>query len=155
MMTFSFAEILRSVFYAIIYGCIFEFCVLVIKLIKGVIEVAGESFQSIIHFKKLMPLPSFSEIKTTDNLGPFLSAALILSFSLGFSLLSYIALDGEIRIYLLLISFASFYLSKFVFFVFLNKLLIRIFRFIFIIFSLAIRLIILPFKTMFSSCKGK
>ena len=44
--------------------------------------------------------------------GAFVTAVSIIFFSFGFMLLSYVALDGELRMYMLLFSLSSFFLSK-------------------------------------------
>ncbi len=152
MMTFTSQEILLSVLYAIIYGCFFALLLSALLLIKGVIKGGRESLISVIRFDKIFPLPSFSQIQASENPGAFLSAASIILFAVGFSLLSYFSLDGEIRLYMLILSFASFYLSKFVILGIFKKIFTRLIRLIFIALSFVLRIFILPLRDIVSAC---
>ena len=107
MIYFSFRSIILSIIYALIYGAIFGFVINFIKQIplmlkyivsipKALIIYTGP-LNSVTYVKKYKKKPN-----VISRLYVFFS---IIIFSLGFLFLSYYAIDGELRLYLLLFSF--------------------------------------------------
>ena len=149
MITFTQREILFSVICAFFYGSIFA-------SIKAVID------SSILYSKKFFDslkrtfeydktFHSFKILRSTDNRssGPILTFAYILIFFMGYLLLSYLVCDGIIRIYVLLICFASFYLLKNALFRVFEVLFLFVFNFLLGILCVFLRLVAFPFKKVF------
>lgn len=150
MITSDIKEILFSVLYALIFGSGFAVFYSFIILLKTVVVSLPKAVVDCIKFEKITPLPSFDYIFYRQSGGAFIIVCSVLIYGLGFSLLSYITLDGQIRIYMLILSFASFYLSKFAFYEICIKLLLHLYRLILILVSFFFRLILLPFKKIAS-----
>ena len=107
MIGFSMYELLLGAFNSLIYG----FCFGVILLFFDVI--CKQSSKFIIHLRNAFKFKkgetgTRKPSKSIDNKNSSLVAFLkVISFSLGFLLLSYYSLDGEIRLYMLLLSLFS------------------------------------------------
>lgn len=148
MISFSLGEILGSVIYALAYGVVFSVAFSLCRLIRGILFALPEITIESIKYKKIFPLPNFKQYIDPKIIGPLFGFVWIIIFTLGFILISYFSLDGVIRIYMLLIAFASFYLSNFLFCDILNKILLFILNLILQLFCLILRVIILPFKKL-------
>ena len=146
MIDFDLNITLTSILFAIIFGVLYAILYSVVYLLKSTFGCIPSIIREIVSLKKILPLPRFEYLSTEGRLGGFLTSLSIILFGLGFSILSYVSLDGQIRIYMLFFSFASFYLSK--------KAFLNIFiRFFFLLlrcflkaFSFIFRAIILPIK---------
>lgn len=107
MIGFSMYELLLGALNSLIYG----FCFSVISLFFDVIYKQSSKF--IIHLSNAFKFKkgetgTRKPSKSIDNKNSSLVAFLkVISFSLGFLLLSYYSLDGEIRLYMLLLSLFS------------------------------------------------
>lgn len=155
MIYFSFREILLSVGYAALYGVITALIFVSFLSLKGLLSDLRAYSREIISYERV-----FSSIKAKRSEGEVeLSAAAtffaIIFFFLGFILLSYHALDGEIRIYMLIVVFASFYLSKIAFLSVFQKVIIRFFRFVLYVLIVILRLVIMPFRSFYPKIKEK
>lgn len=153
MMTFSAGEIFSSVVYALIYGIAFAMMLSVIKAIKEGIYASLEYLKNISKNDRIFSLPSLKRVNFMHRTGAVAHALSILLFAVGFSLLSYLSLDGQIRLYMLILSFASFYLSKIVFFDFLNKAIGFILSSAFFLLCPLVRMLIYPVKLLVRSAK--
>ena len=110
MIVFSFTEILISLLYAVIFGLCFSIFYGVISVLYISLKSMQKLIYQIVFFDKILPSPSIKkEIKQGEK-GPFFAFLSVLAFFLGFMLTSYFALDGDIRLYMLLLSSASFYI---------------------------------------------
>ena len=131
MIGFSGREILLSILYAAIYGAIF--CV-VIELVKTFIRVC-----------KAMPKILCSDFKNIkyymlkEAEGDVFAFLCVFSFFLGYLLLSYFSLDGQLRLYMLIISSAVYFLSKMTFLKPLKSAISVVFAWIFFLFCFPIR----------------
>ena len=108
MISYSNEEILHSIIYALLYGLAFSF-------FNFCFDIANTFFLSIFYRVKIVRKEDNNDIvlaKNRTGLGGFLVFMKIFLFSLGFMVLSYVALDGVVRIYMLVLCFASFYLAK-------------------------------------------
>ena len=143
MMGFDSGEIARSLLWAIIYGAGYSFVLYLLSMLFGLLGSVRDASIKIIRFEKLFPLPSFSEFKISCHSSWGFTVFSVFLFATGFSLLSYLSLDGEIRIYMLILSFASFYLSKIAFSVIFSHLFAIAFRFFLVLISLPVRIILL------------
>ena len=111
MIGFTLDEIIGSVFYAICYGFIFSLVEFLLTLSYKIFTKVA--YQLTEKFKKGDNTRKKTESihKKADKLLPLK----IFLFGIGFCLLSYIALDGEVRIYMLILSSASLFISKLAF----------------------------------------
>ena len=69
----------------------------------------------------------------------------IIFFGIGFILLSYAFLDGEVRGYMAIIVFASFYLSKMTFLCVFEKILVKLFSLLLIFIKNLGKILSIPF----------
>ena len=113
MNVLSFMKVLESVVSAFVYGIVFSFLRSFAGIIFLVIKILYT--HSISSHKK-----SLNHQKTT-SFGIFISVVL---FGLGFSIISYVFVDGCIRMYLLLFSLLGMYLSNITIVRFLNNIVL-------------------------------
>ena len=146
MIDFDLKITLTSILFAVIFGVLYAVLYSVVYLLKSTFGCIPSIIRDIVSFDKILPLPRFEYLSTEGRLGGFLTSLLIILFGLGFSILSYISLDGQIRIYMLFFSFASFYLSKKVFFNIFIRFFFLLLSCFLILFSIILRVIILPIK---------
>ena len=152
MMGHSLWRIVASVLSAASFGAIFS-CVLAVA--SSALEVGKRALvllKEIVRFEHILPLPSFRKYIFEENdrkdMPVWLSISAIPLFAIGFSLLSYLTLDGQLRIYMLLISSAALYLSNIVFSNFFHRLFLLICTVFFAVISLPIRCLIAPFRAL-------
>ena len=146
MIYFSFFEIINSVIMAVAYGLFFPFIPSLLLLVEAFTSSCFDILRSIGQGKKNRYK---FKLKKEHPKKTFVVLNIVLFF-LGFILLSYIALDGVIRIYLLIIVFASFYLSKIHIFCYFEKLLEAFVTFIIHVFSAFFEVISYPPRKVFS-----
>ena len=149
MIAFTYGEIVSSILLAILYGCLYAVLFSLVCLIVNMVLSLPKIIRDTLSFDKILPPPSFKNLKTDNSCGGFLSFICVILFTIGFLLLSYLALDGVIRIYMLILSFASFYLSKITFTEFLSRLFMAAFRRILSLLSIVVRVVIWPLKRLF------
>lgn len=148
MITFSIREIIFSALSAVIFGVVFSAFVCTLDMLIGVASSLPEFLIASVRFDKVFPPARLSVSARKRSVGPIYLFFCILIFALGFSLLSYISLDGEIRIYMLILSFASFYLSKISFCNFLTRAILWLFDGAISLVTLALRCLVLPIKLL-------
>lgn len=140
-MDFSFSEILRSVLMSLCFGVGYALAFSLLSCLLGVIKPGRAFFTRIIDFENIFPLPTFRDLKITPYRGAVFSFLSVLLFAITYSLLSYLALDGEIRLYTLFFYFASFYLSRIAFFGIFIKAFELIIRALMLLISLFVRIL--------------
>ncbi len=148
MIGFGREEIIMSVLYALVFGA--GLC-MVRTMINTVFEIFPLLRQMIIcavKFDKILDFPKINLHHTSKN-RPVWDFFAVILFSLSFMLLSYYSLDGQIRLYMIFCVFAAFYLSKIAFFGFLESLFSKILCLIFSLLSVLLRILILPFTSIF------
>ena len=146
-MTFSTEELFTSVIFALAYGAIFAIAFSFIVVVKESLSVMIDMLKSALRYEKILPLPRFNNVKNDFKPGAFISVIAVFMFAVGFSLLSYMALDGQLRLYMLILSFALFYLSKNAFYDIFSRVTLFGLKLFFIIFAFALRVVIwLPKK---------
>lgn len=153
MITFSIRELLSSALFAVIFGVGFSAFVCTLDILIGAASTLPEFLIASVRFDKVFPPARLSVSARNRGGGPIYIFLCILIFALGFSLLSYISLDGEIRIYMLILAFASFYLSKIAFCDFLTKAFLWLFNSVLSLTSVALRCAILPIKLIIKFVK--
>ena len=153
MITFTYAEIALSVIYAMLFGCVFAGVLSIICLLCDLVLKIPKMMKDIIVFEKILPAPSFDFLKSRRKDGGFIAFFSVILFTLGFLLLSYYTLDGIIRIYMLILSFAAFYLAKMTFLNVFERLLLFILTWVLKPFAVSVRLIIYPLKRFISWLK--
>lgn len=121
MIGFSLKEILSSVLFAIAFGSGYSVLYLLLLSLRILPLEIGRVFLKIRGSDSILPPPKvIIKIKEEFTGRIFLFASVIL-FSVCFLLLSYVSLDGQIRLYMLIFYSASFFLSKFAFCSILEK----------------------------------
>ena len=153
MMSFSAEEIFLSVILFLAYGAAFAvlFCLMI--LAKGLVSLIIERAREILGSERLFSLPKYKYIRIQHNMGVTLTVMCVFLFTVGFCLASYLALDGELRLYGFILAFAAFYLSKFAFYGIFEKAFTIAFDFMFIGLLLFLQIIITPFKLLVSRIK--
>lgn len=144
MITFGLVEILRSVLMALCFGIGYAIVISFSSCILGAGKMIRSGFCRIVRFDEKFSLSEFADLKILRNNGATFTFLSVLTFAVLFVLLSYISLDGEIRIYMLVLFFASFYLSNFVFWKISKMIFELILRGLFVLFSIFVRILICP-----------
>ncbi len=108
MIGFTMKEILASVIYALSYGCLFALSEVTVGGVARLVSVIKAFLRNRLHKSKKTIEKKVSVKKTTGIVLP----VKIFLFGIGFILLSYFALDGEVRLYMLAISSAAAFLPK-------------------------------------------
>lgn len=142
MMTFTTEEIFSSVIFALAYGAIFAIFLSFTVILKQSIALMLDMLKTTPDFEKILPLPSFGKIKISYKSGVFISVVSIFVFAVGFSLLSYLSLDGQLRLYMFILSFASFYLSKTAFLGIFSRAILFVVKVLLFLLVLAIRILL-------------
>ena len=153
MMGFSGREILLSVLYAFLFGLgyslMYQLILISLEAVKSLPRLARE----ILGSEKIFPSPSIKKEIKDRKFGAVFAFFSVFLFFVGFLLLSYLALDGQLRLYMLVISSASFYVFNSAFFVVLSNIFILLFDCLIFVFSTAFRIIILPLKRLVLAVK--
>ena len=139
MMTFSTEEIFSSVIFALAYGAIFAIILSFVVVLKESLVAILDMLKTTLSYEKIFPLPSFSGVKISYKSSAFISVIAVFLFAVGFSLLSYMSLDGQLRLYMLILSFASLYLSKIAIFDIFSRVILLALKAFFIIIALIVR----------------
>ena len=155
MIAFTTEEILLSIIYSIgfgvIFSCLYSASLALISLLKSGSKIFAFFMTSASPFDGFKEKWSFR----TYSPGPVHSFLSVILFAIGFSITSYISLDGEIRLYTLIVSFASFYLSNSAFSIILNRVFLKISSLVFALFSCFLRLILSPFYMLVHAMKKR
>ena len=141
-MTFTTEEIFSSVIFALAYGVIFAIFRSVVVALKQSVSLMLDMLKTTLDFEKIFPLPSFGKMKINHKSNTFISVVSIFLFAVGFSLVSYLSLDGQIRLYMLVLSFASFYLSKTTFLVIFSRVILSVVKALFILLAPVLRIVV-------------
>lgn len=144
MIGFDSREIILSVIYATAGGVIFSILYSALHVLRCVLINLKADLKRPLMSERLLSRFSFKNIKIEEINTPLTLIFSILLFAILFMIISYITLDGEIRLYMLVLLFASFYMSKFAIFSFLCKPIV-------IIFTALLSVAFLPFKLIYSS----
>ncbi len=155
MMYFSIAEIFLSLLYASIFGGGFFLFYIVVKVLKR--EVKKISFLPglLIRYDKILEKPTINRGRINYSFDSMISAILAIIYSLGFLLLSYYALDGCLRIYLLFVSLAAFLIPKKLLTERLLWLTEKLFDSVFYLVTILLRIAIFPFLRLVLRFKAK
>lgn len=115
MIYFTYTEIILSLIYAVLYGvlfgCSYQLIRSVVPLVKMVLEIPRESLAygtSIFRKRKRINFEAKTKNKLVGSVSVF---SAIIAFSIGYILLCYYTLDGQLRLYLLVFSFIGIKLS--------------------------------------------
>lgn len=117
MIFFTTEEFFYSVIYAVGFGIAFSAVSSFVSIIISLFRILPSFFSEILNYSCFFDLvkigaSTLNNRKKKSATSVFLK---VFAFSLLFVLLSYVALDGVIRAYLLVVFFASFYVSNFAF----------------------------------------
>ena len=155
MINYTFTKIFHSLISALIYGGIFPFfCTMcrITRLYFGmIISAIYDAFFCRGRFFSKPDLYKFNKQRRSSRFLSELSAFfLVVLFFIGIIFLSYLTLDGDIRVYLVIIAFFAFLLSEKLLSRFLIKILCVGFEMFLYVFTVILRIIILPFKIILS-----
>ena len=144
MIIFSSREIAFSVLCALVYGCCFSVFSSLISVILGLFERIKKMPLDLIKYEKITSFDT--PIRGNDSRKAKLGEKIfnLFLFTVGFILLSYLCLDGILRVYMLFICSASFYLSKIAFSDFLSRALILLFDVLYRAFTIIFRVFFYP-----------
>ena len=155
MIAFTTEEILLSIIYSIGFGvmfsCLYSASLGLISLLKSGSKIFAFFMVSASPFDGFKQKWGFR----TYSPGPVHSFLSIILFAIGYSITSYVSLDGEIRLYTLIVSFASFYLSNSAFSIILNKIFLKFLSLILALFSCSVRLILSPLCMLINAAKKR
>ena len=125
MIVFDFSKVITSSFSALLYGAIFAFLYVFALLISSIIRLLFALILSPgIYEDTTKKDELFSKIKSPTL---FIKMSAIFIFGIGFTLLSYLTLDGMIRFYMIALSVSAFLLAKQFFFQNASSFLLSIF----------------------------
>ena len=100
MMGFSGREILLSVLYAFLFGLgyslLYQLILISLEAVKSLPRLARE----ILGSEKIFPSPSIKKELKDRKFGAVFAFFSVFLFFVGFLLLSYLALDGQLRLYI-------------------------------------------------------
>ena len=150
MIGFSEQELIISALYAVIYGILFSFAYRLFSILIHVIKEAPRLCSEVVFANKIFPAVKINSRLGNGKNGPISAFFSTVLYFIGFLLLSYFCLDGQLRVYMLVISSASLYVFNFAFFVILSRIAIILTDGILFLVSTAVRLVILPFKFIFT-----
>lgn len=154
MIGFTSGEILISALCALAFGIVYSVIHQLALILSRVFKSLPDIIREIMQAEKLLPPPSVKErVKEEKEEGVFAFFSVI-GFAIGFLLLSYYALDGQLRLYMLIISSASLYFANSTFFVFLRGLSTLLLDFFLFVLSTLLRLLIIPIKRLFKNRKA-
>ena len=155
MMHFSMTEVLWSLIYALIFGgCFFLFYIAAVVL-KSECKRITTLPRLIIKYDKIFEKQAINKSRTDCSLGAVTKASLVILYSLGFVLLSYYALDGCVRMYLLFLSITTFLFLKIVLEDIILRFIKSVFDSVFYLILILFRIAVFPFLRIFLNFKAR
>ena len=148
MISFSTAEILLSVLYAIGYGILFSTLNSLALTLKGLSSTIPGLVCATVRYDRILSSVGARDTMTSKETGPVHKFLSITLFTLGLVIVSFLSLDGLVRGYMLIISFAAFYLSNITICAFLRGLFGRIISLLLDVICVLCRLILLPLRVL-------
>ena len=148
MIAFTTSEILLSLAYSAIYGAGFFvfFCLLNVFLSEARrIKIYAKG---VISYDKILQNTAKKQGRSGYSRGSALEFWLVIFFFVGFIFLSYFALDGCFRMYMLWVSGGAFLACYGMLFSRLFALLSEVVEIVFFMLMLALRLLIFPFRCL-------
>ena len=155
MIEFGMRDIAISVVSAAVYGMACNLFLLFCYVIFGQFSVFATIFKNAVRFEGSIwsvKHIDFSLKRSEDEKEYVRAPKIILKmflFTLGFYILSYAFLDGEIRIYMLLVSVISLFSTKNLFYSFLLGIIDRIFMVVCRILTVTLRIIFFPLRIFY------
>ncbi len=155
MMHFTSGEILISLLYAVVFGIGFfvfytSACIFKYELVR-LIGVLPSTFR----YDKILEKPTKIQGRCEKQQGVIFAFMSVIIFAIGFILLSYYALDGCIRVYLLLFALSSFFIPKVLFYEKIALIFEWIFEALFYALIIVFRIAAWPFLRLFLYLKSK
>ena len=154
-MHFSIGEIFISIICSLIYGALFFVFYTATVIIKVQLEDAKAIIKIAFVYDKIFKKPTINIGRSEKSCGNLLSFLLVSLFSVGFILLSYYALDGCVRIYVLLLSLFSFFALKWLLFEKTVSLFEHITYWILCVFVILLRMFTFPILRFLRYLKKK
>ena len=143
MIYFTSGEILDSVILFLFYGCIFSLGLSLLKIILSSLDILTKGL-----FRAVLRPPSESlnlKVRVLPLSGGQIFFS-ILIFTLGYILASYYALDASFRVYTLLLSLLSFYLTERLLSGRITLLFMKLLCCVFSLFFTILSLLLTPFR---------
>lgn len=152
-MSFSWAEILRGMISAAVYGGFFALLISFAKTCIAIAEDALSGLKSVFVYSGKLFLVEADFRPHSESGSPLdgeiLRAFLVILYTVGFCVASYVGIDGEVRMYTLLISLCAFYLTKSIVGLTFERLISVLFRIFLRITIPALRLVFYPARRIF------
>ncbi len=155
MIHFSTGEMLFSLLYAIAFGVGFFLLFAAVSVLKKQIKRIAALPILLVRYDKILEKPTKNKSRNADEAGAAMTFIFVILFALGFILLSYYALDGCVRIYILLLALVGFILPKGLLYERLFLIFDRIFDLVFYVVTVALRVTVFPFLRLFLHFKTK
>ena len=157
-MSFAWSEIVTGMVSAAIYGSLFAFVVCFVRTCIAMADDILKGIRAVFLYKgNAFDVSEFTSAarvhKTVD--GEIIRAFWVILYTLGFFVASYIGFDGEIRLYMLLISICSFYIIKTLVGITIEKLIFVIIRLVLRLFVPLTRILFYPLRAIFLFAAGK
>ena len=150
MIGYTSSELLLSVLHAMIYGAIFSVIYQLALLIYG-LSLRG----ALVVYDKFFSLPRLRGKLSLTDFGGIFAFFSLLGYFIGFLLLSYYSLDGQLRLYMLAVSSATFYCFNLSFCVILRNIIIFLLDLILAFLTLGVRIILLPIRILINIFQKK
>ncbi len=151
MIWFSADELLASIFSSLIYGGFFAFLVCFLSLLSTLLSNGRLTLAKALMPKGKPIKPSALTTEARGGISSALIIILIVLFTVGYILLSYYALDGSVRVYTLVLSLASLFLTRFLVSSSLSRIVLFLINRILSIMGLLLYIILFPYRVIY--CK--
>ena len=155
MIGYTSSELLLSVLHAAIYGAIFSIIYQLALLIYGLSLRGASMLCEMVVYDKFFSLSRLRGKLSLTDFGGIFAFFSLLGYFIGFLLLSYYSLDGQLRLYMLAVSSATFYCFNLSFCVILRNIIIFLLDLILDFLTLAVRIILLPIRILINIFQKK
>lgn len=155
MMHFTSSEILISLLYAVVFGALFFILYSAVSILKYELGRLIDILPTVFQYDKILEKPTKKQGRNENQEGGAFAFMSVIIFALGFVLLSYYALDGCVRIYLLLFALSSFFIPKALLYEKIALIFEWVFEVLFYALIIAFRIAAWPFLRLFLYLKGK
>ncbi len=154
MIAFSTYETIISVLYAVLYGACFCILYSLMIILRNIINSLVDLMRNIVCYDKIYVMPKGIVSKNDRNISASFLLISVILYVIGIVLVSYAALDGIIRLYMIIISSALFFLLKNAFFSKLNRLFFVIFDYFMALGCILMRIVLFPVKFFYNKIKN-
>ena len=150
MIGYTSYELIWSVAHALIYGAFFAFVYQLALILRGLIVSIPSLLCEVVFYEEFFVPPRLKDHIEGGKTGSLFAFFSLLSYFLGFILLSYYSLDGQIRLYMLAITSASLYIFNISFCVVLRAVITFLLDVLLVVVAITVRIILLPIKIIYN-----